>query len=108
MNPFIQESDVNLHCITGKKTSDHFKDYLLSCYDIGLKWQDEFTTGCFEDSLRFEKPIKRRKIETFSSDAARTKVTVDGSINKTDKSKLMHKLEDMGTNSLPDNVDVTC
>ncbi len=41
---------------------------------IGRKWSDDFKNESLEDGNRFQKPIKRRKVKNFSSDAAALKV----------------------------------
>ena len=155
MNPFMENvADDNLYCISnGHALSENIKADLLQCNETGVKWCDEFTDGCFNDPERFEKPIKRRKVRNFASEAITVKVMakdmkikqlqgtrdlfgrllylattseldlasiftypltpiplslahVDGSINKTDKSKLMHLLEDKIHTSAPGHVDV--
>ncbi len=158
MNPFVtstEEPDVNLYCLTtGKQASEDVRDDLLGCVQKGEAWCAEFKDGSFEDGLRFQKPISRRKVKNFASDAVKTKLTckdqkllelkgtrdlfgrllyvstmedvdlskvfcypltpvplslahVDGSMNKTDKSKLMHKLEAVDDSTPPSDVDVT-
>ena len=139
MDPFELQPDTNLYCLTtGKNVSDDIKCDLLQCVEKGTEWCTEFTSGCFSDPGRFEKPIPRRKIKNFTSAAVKTMVKkdlklielqgsrdlfrrllylstkhnieldkvlsypltavplslahVDGSINKTDKAKLLHKI----------------
>lgn len=151
MNPFTLDHDNNLYCLTtGKNVPDDIKEDLLHCVELGEAWCEDFTTGCFQDAKRFEKPIQRRKIKNFASAAVKSKVTkdqkvielkgtrdlfgrllylstvhkvdmekvfsypltpvplslghVDGSINKTDKAKLMHKLENTIQSVDPTNV----
>lgn len=154
MNPFAQQADDNLYCLTsGKKLPDQIKEDVLSFITQGEAWATEFKEACFEDPLRFEKPIKRRKVQNFASASVNTKVPAkqkvqevqgtrdlfgrllvigttekidlekvlefpltpvplslahtDGSINKTDKSRLMHKLEGLQIDhAIPDVVDV--
>ncbi len=155
MNPFEQEHDDNLYCITtGKQVGNTVKNDMLNCIEIGNVWQAEFANGCFSDQLRFEKPIKLRKVRNFASEAVKAKVNskdkkileiqgtrdlfgrllyvstmgnidlskvfayplvpvplsighIDGLINKTDNSKLMHKLEKNNSGPAPEAVDVT-
>jgi len=154
MNPFAQQSHDNLYCITsGKKLPDRIKEDVLSFIDVGGRCASEFREACFEDPTRFEKPIKRQRVQNFASAAVKTRVpgkqrvqevqatrdlfgrllmisvrekidldkvlefpltavplslvNMDGSMNKTDKSKLMHRLEDMQSyHATPDAIDV--
>ena len=76
MNPFTQEIDENLYCLTtGAKTADDIKTDLLSCMEKGKAWHKEFLDGCFADGARFEKPIPRRKIKNFASGAVVGRLT---------------------------------
>jgi hypothetical protein len=78
MNPFELEPNGNLYCLTtGKNVSDDIKDDLLQCIEKGTEWCTEFTTGCFSDPNRFEKPIRRRKIKNFTSAAVKTTLKKD-------------------------------
>ena len=61
------EVEDNLYCITtGSRIQDVIKDDLLHWIEDGQKLCQEFVDGCFKDSLRFENPIPRRKINTFN------------------------------------------
>ncbi len=73
MNPFDSDAgDEQLYCLsTGKSASAEVKGDLLGSPDIGQKWCEEFRNGCFDDPKRFEKPIKRRKVRNFASDAVK-------------------------------------
>ncbi|RUM44803.1 MAG: hypothetical protein DSY80_04015 [Desulfocapsa sp.] len=154
MNPFAQEIDDNLYCLTtGVKVNDEIKEDLLFCLDKGKKWHDEFVKGCFKDPQRFEKPIQRRKIKNFASAAEKSKIKtkdlkvvelqgtrdlfgrllylstmedidvekvfqfpltpvplslahLDGTLNKTDKSKLVHRIEKMADSEPPNEINV--
>ena len=76
MNPFEQEPDNNLFCMaTGKKVRDDIKEDLLNFEKKGDIWCKEFMTGCFSDPSRFEKPIPRRKVQTFATAAIKSKAT---------------------------------
>lgn len=135
---------------------DNIKDELLTFNEKGHEWCQEFLDGCFDDHLRFERPIPRLKVKNFTSSAVKTTVSakegkvavlqgtrdlfgrllylssvehinlekvymfpltpvplalahVDGNMNKTDKSRLLHKLEAMIESSgMPSNgVDIT-
>ena len=52
------------------------KTQLLACSELGKKWSEEFKSGCFNNADRFEKPIPRRKVKNFASDAVKVKMTV--------------------------------
>ena len=149
-NPFhdkLQES--KLFCLsTGRAASDETTSQLLRCMELGTKYAEAFKTECVKNPLRFEKPIPRRKIRNFASDAVKSKLTVkdktikelqgtrdlfgrllylsakekidlsvvfaypltpvplslahvDGSLHKTNKAALMHKLEGKITSGNP-------
>jgi hypothetical protein len=67
MNPFIQEPDDNLYCLTTRvKVADDIRDDLVGCIDKGKAWHDEFLNGCIKDAAGFEKPIPRRKVRNFA------------------------------------------
>ena len=76
MNPFNQASpDSKLHCLTtGRPASTEVGDDLLAASAIGQKWHDDYIQECQEDPARFEKPIKRRKVNNFAHDALKMKV----------------------------------
>ena len=69
-------SSENLYCLTsGKAVSDPVKQDLIQCFQIGGTWCNQFQEECFADPGRFEKPIPRRKVKHFVTDAVKTKMT---------------------------------
>ena len=75
MDPFDLELDDSLYCLTtGRAASKEIKEDLLNIQNKGSTWADEFMNGRTEDPKRFEKPIPRRKIKNFTSDAMKTKI----------------------------------
>ena len=74
MNPFAQEQDENLYCLSsGKKVPDDITDDLLNCVERGQAWYEEFKDGCFGDSTCFEKPIQRRKVKNLAANMQKGK-----------------------------------
>ncbi len=56
---------------------------LLKCREIGIKWCGVFKEEYFKDGTRFTKPIKRRKIRNFRSDALKIRIsTKDNNIQE--------------------------
>ena len=47
---------------------------IVSVESKGDRWMKEFTEQCFETPSRFEKPIKRQKVKSFSSAAVTTTI----------------------------------
>ena len=76
MNPFVNDvNDEYLYCISsGCAASGAVKIDMTQCFSIGRKWHDEFVKECVKDSSRFERPIQRRKVKNFASDAVKMKV----------------------------------
>ena len=75
MNQFKLPASDNLYCLsTSKKVSVEVRDDLVNCVAIGRTWCDEFKEECLRDEDRFQKPISRRKLKTFTSDAVKSKV----------------------------------
>ena len=76
MNPFLADfRNDKLYCIsTGKVVSDDIAESILATRKQGQQWYDEFSTGCFADSDRFEKPIPRRKVRSFTCNALSVKL----------------------------------
>ena len=48
---------------------------LINSKQIGHDWCEEFKQACFTNGQRFEKPIQRRKIKNFSSEAVKVCTT---------------------------------
>ncbi len=156
MNPLSSDyRNDELICIsTGKIVSKDIADDLLTMEKQGSAWMEQFASGGFLDSSRFEKPIPRRKVKNFADCDIKMAVTrkdntirqltcsrdlfgrllylattieidlkkifsfpltpvplslahVDGSVMKTDKSKLMKILEDRITSEPPQRIDAT-
>ena len=75
MNPLKLPATDNLYCLsTGKKVSVEVRDDLVNCVAISRTWCVEFKEECLRDEDRFQKPIPRRKLKTFTSDAVKSKV----------------------------------
>ena len=51
---------------SGKSTNDQVVSFLLNLETIGRKAREKFIEEYSEDTTRFEKPIKRKKICTFA------------------------------------------
>ena len=68
IDPYLVEfRDESLYCIsTGKVIPADTAESILSTQTQGQKWHEEFKTGCFANSDRFEKPIPRRKVKSFA------------------------------------------
>lgn len=78
MNPFNQELDENLYCLTSwKKLPEEIKKDLLNANETGKIWFDEFRSECKNDPERFERPIRRRKVKNFPQAAAKCKIPVN-------------------------------
>ena len=77
MNPFSNELDKeNLYNIgTGKAASERTERFLLNIEEIGKREQEKFIKECFDDPSRFEKPIKKQKLNTFAAEIGRRKLS---------------------------------
>ncbi|MCG7875152.1 MAG: hypothetical protein N0C90_02335 [Candidatus Thiodiazotropha endolucinida] len=76
MDPFLVDfRDDKLYCIsTGTVMPSDIADSILATESKGQQWYEEFKAGCFADHDRFEKPIPRRKIKSFTSNAVTVKL----------------------------------
>ena len=75
LNQFQDNLLDTLFCLTtGCAASSDVQNYLTSTVDSGTIWSDQFQDECKDDPSHFERPIKRRKIKNFASDAVKTKV----------------------------------
>ena len=74
VNPFSAHIEKEfLFNITTASASAETTDFLLNVSSLGFRAQGEFIDGCVADPSRFEKPIKRQMLKTFSSEGARVK-----------------------------------
>ena len=83
VNPFSAhiEKEFLFNITTGKLASAETTDFLLNVSSLGFRAQGEFIDGCAADPSRFEKPIKRQMLKTFSSEGARVKKSLsDGKV----------------------------
>ena len=81
MNPFDQNMDQTLYCITtGASVTNDIKDNLLGFLNNGQELYVHFTEESFKDQTRFEKPISRRKIKKFASAVVKNTVTTSEGI----------------------------
>ena len=78
LNPFNSQVDPNfLYNIgTGKAAKDSTAAFLLNCVAIDERERKQFIDECSKDPQRFEKPIKRQKLETFASELGKHKIKV--------------------------------
>ena len=75
MNPFNTDANDKLfYNVTGKHVPDDIRDNIIQYRELGNEWCQEFITGCSEDPARFEKPIRRRKMKTFSQAATNSNI----------------------------------
>ena len=66
---------------TGKSASAGTTAFLLDVSSTGCDFQNEFMDECGADPSRFEKPIKRQKVRTSSSEGAKVKKkSTDGKV----------------------------
>ena len=78
INPF----DVNLdpeklyNISTGLAAMDSTQLFLLNVFKNGKNERKKFIEECSQNSLRFEKPIKRQKIISFATQTGTQKITV--------------------------------
>ena len=83
INPF----DVNLdpeklyNISRGLAAMDSTQLFLLNVFKNGKNERKKFIEECSQNSLRFEKPIKRQKIISFATQTGTQKITVsDGKV----------------------------
>ena len=77
MNPFAESlcEDTNLYCLAdGKKMPDEVRNDMLNLFHLGNEWKNEFLEQCLKDPDRFEKPLRRRKVNNFASAAVKIKL----------------------------------
>ena len=76
MNPFSAEAKSDkLFCVaTGRAASQEVADDILNFEEKGGDWCEEFRQECKEDQARFRRPIKRRKVKSFTNDAVKIKM----------------------------------
>ena len=71
--PLHTEKEFLVNIATGKSASAETIDFLLDASRTGCDFQKEFIDECVADPSRYEKPIKRQKVWTFSSEGAKVK-----------------------------------
>ena len=80
MNPFNAEGADTAklyHLSSGRAASNDMKDDLInvvSKHAKGTTWTDKFRQECKENPARFEKPIKRKKLKKFTTDAKKMNI----------------------------------
>ena len=70
MKHFIAEGTDNAklyHFSSGRAASNDMKDDLINVVSKGTTWADKFRQECKENPARFEKTIKRRKVDNFTN-----------------------------------------
>ena len=60
---------------TGKSAKKETEDFVLNIAQIGNKKRKQFISECIETPERFEKAIKREKLQTFATEAGKKKIT---------------------------------
>lgn len=75
IDPFDLSIDPNIlfNITTGKGASIETTDFLLNVQTNGNKLREKFISDCSIDSTRFEKPIQKQKILSFSNDNTKKK-----------------------------------
>jgi len=67
------DDDLLINISTGKAATHDATSFLLNVIDIGAKARDNFIQSVSARPSAFEEPIRRQKVYTFASDAARVK-----------------------------------
>lgn len=77
INPFSEDLCLSklFNLTTGKAASDDTKNFLLNAESNGAKQMQTFIEECRNDGERFQKPIKRNRIQNFLTDGAKRKVS---------------------------------
>ena len=70
INPFEESLNRNhlFNIATGKAASEETANFLLAVEEIGNKSKHLLIEECLEDSARFEKSIKRQKVQMFETE----------------------------------------
>ena len=77
-NPFTTEASANLYNIaTGKAVSPLLKEDMLKFRENGERWCEEFKQECHADEARFEKSIKRRKVNNLYAPLIKLALTIN-------------------------------
>ena len=75
INPFcVPPKQPLFNIVTGRDVSDNVRDDLVDCQKIGKIWGQEFVDRCFEDENRFDRPIRRRKVKSFTAITTKTMI----------------------------------
>lgn len=80
MNPFAKDVDKDLlyNISTGQAVTPEIEDFLLNVETIGNEQREQFIRECSTDEERFEKVIKRNKIQNFATVAPKQKISIAG------------------------------
>lgn len=75
INPFDGDISPNelFNLSSGKAAAPETADFLANVMSIGVRQRDNFIEECCVDSARFNRPIKRNAIKTFSAENVKTK-----------------------------------
>ena len=75
MNPFQNNPKDKLYCLsTGQAASNEMQSDLTNLEEKGVLLYQEFIKECQEDPAHFERPLNKRKIKNFASDASKIKL----------------------------------
>ena len=76
MNPFQVNLEDKLYCLsTGRSASSEVERDLTNLEEKGQLMYQTFIDECQQDPTRFERPIKKKKVKNFASDAVKTRVS---------------------------------
>ena len=77
-NPFSDSVPTQLvNIATGRVASQNTSDYLTNSLIRGSTLKQNFVSECIDDSERFQKTIRRVKIQNFAAENVKTKQTGD-------------------------------
>lgn len=75
INPFCRDinSSKLFNLTTGKSASEEVTEFLTNVESIGMDQMQAFIQECNVDGSRFDRPLKRNKVNNFSSETLRKK-----------------------------------
>lgn len=84
LNPFERSlnEDVLYNISTGQSVSENVTDFLINIEESGHTLREQFISERAVDSSRFESPIKKNKILTFSNMAKKKQVRIMGKVQE--------------------------